>query len=59
MKKWVDMKAPGRRLPQYTDPVVSAHGIEAIGATDEDQVVISGNQNFDEVVTLVLNKKEA
>lgn len=37
-----------------TDPVVSAHGVETIGTTDEHQVIVSGNQHFDEVVALVL-----
>lgn len=37
-----------------TDPVVSAHGVEAVGAADKHQVVVSGNQDFDEVVALVL-----
>lgn len=35
-------------------PVVSAHGVEAVGTTDEHQVIVSGNQHFDEVVALVL-----
>lgn len=37
-----------------TDPVVSAHGVEAVGAADKDQIVVSGNKHFDEVVALVL-----
>lgn len=37
-----------------TDPVVSAHGVEAIGAADKHQVVISGNQNFNKIVALIL-----
>lgn len=37
-----------------TDPVVSAHGVEAVGTTDEYQVVVSGDQHFDEVVALLL-----
>lgn len=37
-----------------TDPVVSAHGVEAVGTADEDQVIVSGNQHFDKVVALVL-----
>ena len=37
-----------------TNPVVSAHGVKAIGATDKHQVVISGNQHFNEVVALLL-----
>lgn len=39
-----------------TDPVVSAHGIKAIGPTDKDQVIVSGHQYFDEVVALVLKR---
>lgn len=39
-----------------TDPVVSAHGVEAVGTADEDQVIVSGNQHFDEVVALVLKR---
>lgn len=41
---------------QDTDPVVSTHGVEAVGSTDEDQVIVSGHQHFDEVVTLVLKR---
>lgn len=37
-----------------TDPVVSAHGVEAVGTTDEDQVIISRYQHFDEVMALIL-----
>lgn len=37
-----------------TYPVVSAHGIEAVGTTDEHQIIVSGNQYFDEVVALIL-----
>lgn len=43
-------------VPADTDPVVSAHGIEAVGSTDEDQVIVSGYQHFDEVVALVLKR---
>lgn len=39
-----------------TDPVVSAQGVKAIGSTDEEQVVVTGHQYFDEVVTLVLKR---
>lgn len=39
---------------ERTNPVVSAHGVEAVGAADEHQVVVSGNQHFDEVVALLL-----
>lgn len=41
-------------MPLDTDPVVSAHGVEAVGTADEHQVVVPGNQHFDEVVALVL-----
>lgn len=41
-----------------TDPVVSAHGVEAVGTTDEYQVIVSGNQHFDEVVALVLKTEK-
>lgn len=37
-----------------TDPVVSAHGVKAIGATDKHQVIVSGNQHFNKVVALIL-----
>lgn len=50
-----------RELQRYcgkTDPVVSAHGVEAVGAADEHQVVVSGNQHFDEVVALVLKNTQ-
>ena len=43
-----------KALAADTDPVVSAHWVEAVGTTDEDQVIISGNQHFDEVMALVL-----
>lgn len=48
------MKVPWQVLALDTDPVVSAHGVEAVGTTNEHQVVVSGNQHFDEVVALVL-----
>lgn len=51
-----------RREPQRycgeTDPVVSAHGVEAVGAADKYQVVVSGNQHFNEVVALVLKNTQ-
>lgn len=37
-----------------TDPVVSAHGVKAVCATDEHVVLISGHKDFDEIVTLIL-----
>lgn len=48
------MKAPQQVMALNTDPVVSAHGVEAVGTTDEHKVIVSGNQYFDEVVALVL-----
>lgn len=42
-----------------TDPIVSAHGVEAVGTADKHQVLVSGNQHFDEVVALVLKKHPA
>lgn len=52
------MKAPWQVLALDTDPVVSAHGVEAIGTTDEYKVIVSWNQYFDEVVALVLKTDE-
>lgn len=43
-------------LAADTDPVVSALGVKAVGTTDENQVIISGYQHFDEVVALVLKR---
>lgn len=40
------------------DPIVSAHGVEAVGTADEHQVIVPGNQHFDEVVALVLKNTE-
>lgn len=47
-----------QRYCGQTDPVVSAHGVEAVGAADKHQVVVSGNQHFDEVVALVLKNTQ-
>lgn len=48
------MKDAGQVLALDTDPVVSAHGVEAVSTTDEHQVIVSRNQHFDKVVALVL-----
>lgn len=40
-----------------TDPVVPAHRVEAVGPADEDEVVVSGHQHFDEVMALVLERR--
>lgn len=41
-----------------TDPVIPAHGVEAVGTADKHQVVVSGNQHLDEVVALVLKNTQ-
>lgn len=39
-----------------TYPVVTAHGVETIRPTDEHQIVVSRNQDFNEIMTLVLRE---
>lgn len=54
-----EMEIDARRsVSADTDPVVSAHGVEAVGAADKHQVVVPGNQHLDEVVALVLKHSE-
>lgn len=38
-------------------PVIAAHGVEAICATYEDQIIVSGDEHFDEIVTFILRGK--
>lgn len=41
---------------RYAYPIVSAHRVEGIGATNENHLVVSWNKHFDEVVAFVLEK---
>lgn len=38
-------------------PVIAAHRVEAICATYEDQIIIPGDEHFNEIVTFILRDK--
>ena len=40
-----------------TYPVISAHGVEAICTAYENQIIVSGDEHFDEIVTFILRAK--
>lgn len=40
-----------------TYPVIAAHRVETICAAYEDQIIVSGDEHFDEIVTFILRGK--
>jgi len=45
-------------INSVTYPVVTAHGVETICSTDEHKIIISRNQDFNEIMALVLRGRE-
>lgn len=41
---------------KYTHPIVSAHGIECIGTTYKNHLIISWDKYFNKVVAFILKK---
>lgn len=45
-------------INSMTYPVVTAHGVETICSADEHKIIISRNQDFNEIMALVLRERQ-